>query len=102
MPTSTQHHDHDASEVLSDREAARRRLQARREFASHLAAYLVVNSFLVVVWALTGGGYFWPAWVIGVWGAGLAMHAWDVFLRRPITEADVDAELRRHGRPGDH
>jgi hypothetical protein len=101
MPTSTRTHDHDASEVVSEREAARRRLQARREFASHLAAYLVVNGFLVVVWALTGGGYFWPAWVIGVWGAGLVMHGWDVFLRRPITEADVDAELRRHGRPGD-
>ena len=61
MPTSTRTHDHDVSELVSEREAARRRLQARREFASHLAAFLVVNSFLVVVWALTGGGYFWPA-----------------------------------------
>ena len=101
MPTLTQTRDHDASEVISEREAARRRLQARREFASHLAVFLVVNSFLVVVWALTGGDYFWPAWVIGVWGAGLVMHGWDVFLRRPITEADVDAELRRQGRSGD-
>jgi hypothetical protein len=62
---------------------------------------VVVNSFLVVVWAFTGGGYFWPAWVIGVWGAGLVMHGWDVFLRRPVTEADVDAELQRHRRSGD-
>jgi hypothetical protein len=46
--------------------------------------------------ALTGAGYFWPAWVIASWGAGLVLHAWDTFLRRPVTDADVDAELRRH------
>jgi hypothetical protein len=81
---------------LNDRDAARRRVQARRDFANHVVAYVVVNAFLVVVWAVTGGGYFWPAWVIGGWGVGLVLHAWDVYLRRPVTEADVDAELRRH------
>ena len=100
MATPTQHSEENSSELLTEREDVRRRLQAKREFASHLVAYVVVNSFLVVVWAVTGGGYFWPAWVIAVWGAGLLMHGWDVFLRRPVTEADVDAELRRHGRAG--
>jgi hypothetical protein len=79
------------------REAARRRVQARRDFASHVVAYVVVNAFLVVVWAVTGGGYFWPVWVLGGWGVGLVLHGWDVFLRRPVTDADVDEELRRHG-----
>jgi len=37
---------------------------------------------------------------MGAWGIGLVMHAWDVFLRRPVTEADIDAELRHHGQPG--
>ena len=78
-----------------EREEARRRVQAKREFVSHVVAYVVVNVFLVCVWATTGAGYFWPAWVIGGWGAGLALHGWDVFLRRPVTEADIDAELRR-------
>jgi uncharacterized membrane protein YecN with MAPEG domain len=76
------------------REQARKRLQERRDFTSHLAAFVVVNAFLILVWALTGG-YFWPAWVLGVWGAGLVLHAWEIFLHRPITDADVDAELNR-------
>lgn len=77
------------------REAARKRLQARQDFFSHLVAFVVINSGFIVVWAMTGGGYFWPAWILGLWAAGLLMHAWDTFLRRPVTEADVDEELRR-------
>ena len=83
------------AEVLTEREAARRRVQARRDFGGHLAAYVVINTFLVLVWAITGAGYFWPVWVIAAWGIGLVLHAWDVFLRRPVTEADIDAELHR-------
>jgi uncharacterized membrane protein YecN with MAPEG domain len=85
-------------EVVDEREAARRRLQAKRDFSAHLVSYVVVNAFLVVVWAVTGAGYFWPIWVIGCWGIGLVLHAWDVFFRRPLTEADVDAELQRQHR----
>ena len=33
----------------------------------------MVNAFLIGVWALTGHGYFWPAWVLGGWGIGLAL-----------------------------
>jgi hypothetical protein len=44
---------------------------------------------------MTGAGYFWPAWVLVGWGAGLVLHAWEVLLRRPVTEADIDEELRR-------
>lgn len=99
------HREHWARRMADDgtgdeRERVRRQIQARRDFGTHLVSYLVVNGFLVAIWALTGGGYFWPAWVMGAWGIGLVMHAWDVFLRRPVTEADIDAELRHHGQPG--
>jgi len=81
--------------AVSEREQVRKRLQERRDFGSHLVAYVVVNAALIVVWAMTGAGYFWPAWVLACWGAGLGLHAWEVFLRRPVTEADIDEELRR-------
>ena len=84
-----------APDAQPEREAARKRVQAKRDFGSHLAAFVVINAAFIGVWAMTGG-YFWPAWIIGLWGAGLIMHAWDVFVRRPVTEADVDDELRRH------
>jgi len=44
---------------------------------------------------MTGGGYFWPAWVIAGWGVGLVLHGWEVFVRRPITEADIEQEMRK-------
>jgi hypothetical protein len=47
------------------------------------------------VWLMSGGGYFWPGWVMAGWGILLVLHAWDVFWRRPITEADVDQEVSR-------
>ena len=80
----------------SERELARRRVQERRDFGAHLVTYIVVNVFLIALWALTGMGYFWPVWVMAPWGIGLVLHAWTIFFRRPVTEADVDAELRRH------
>ena len=73
---------------------ARKRVTDRREFGSHLVVCVVVNACLVLVWAVTGAGYFWPAWLLGLWGTGLVLHAWDVFVRRPVTDEDVEAELQ--------
>lgn len=78
---------------------ARKRVADRRDFGSHLVAYVVINSFFVLMWALSGRGYFWPAWVIGGWGIGIVLHAWEVFVRRPVTDADVEEELRRLSNP---
>jgi hypothetical protein len=86
------------TEIDPERQRARERVQTRRDFGTHAVAYIVINAFLIGAWALTGAGYFWPAWVIAGWGAGLALHAWEAFVRRPVTEADVDAELRRERR----
>lgn len=75
--------------------AARKRVQARRDLVNHAIVYVVVNSFFVGMWWFTGAGYFWPAWILGGWGIGLALNAWDVLFRRPITEAEIERELRR-------
>ena len=78
---------------------ARKRVSDRRDFGSHVVAYLVVNAFVVLIWAMTGGGYFWPAWVLGGWGVGLVLHVWEVFVKKPVTDSDIEAELhRRSGR----
>jgi hypothetical protein len=45
-----------------------------RGFPEHVALYLAVNIFLVVIWAASGGGFFWPLFVIGGWGIALAGH----------------------------
>ncbi len=88
----------DTDEVVGEREAAKRRVRARRDFTSNVAAYVVVNSALIVIWSLSGAGYFWPAWIIGIWGVILVLHWWNSFGRRPMTDADIDAEMKRRQR----
>jgi len=90
---------HQASLATStDGAAARQRLDQRRVLQGPLVAYVGVNAFLVLVWAFTGAGYFWPAWIMAAWGVAMVLGLWDR-LRGPIRRADVDAELRRihHG-----
>jgi hypothetical protein len=81
--------------AAAERAEARQRLAARRKIVSDIVAYVVINTFLVFVWLITGAGYFWPGWVMAGWGVLLALHAWDVIWRRPITEADIDKEVSR-------
>jgi hypothetical protein len=85
----------DAGDEL--REAARRRLERKRKFYADAVAYVVVNAFLVVVWAIGDRGSFWPGWVMAGWGVLLMLDAARIYLRGPVTEADIDAELRRRG-----
>ena len=61
----------------------------RREFAEHLRFYLSVMALLVVIWALTGMGYFWPIWPIVGWGVGIVSHA--NALRRPTARRRAHA-----------
>ena len=77
------------------RQAAMMRLGAKRDFRLHLAVYLLVNTMLVVIWAATGAGYFWPIWPIAGWAIGLAAQAYAVYFQERVTEDDIQAEMRR-------
>ena len=79
----------------NERAQALERLKKQREFQTHVVAYLIVNAAVWAIWASTGHGYPWPAWLTGLWGIGLVLNGWDVYLRRPITDADVDREIDR-------
>ena len=81
------------------RSAAITRLTDKRDFRNHVFVYCAVNALLVVIWAATGAGYFWPIWAIGGWGIGLAAHAWNVYGQKPISEADIAEEMHRRGNP---
>ena len=77
------------------RKEATTRVRKRRDFGAHVVVYVVINAMLIGIWAMTGQGYFWPAWVLLGWGVGLILNFWDVYIRRPVTEADVEREMQR-------
>src|SRR5687767_9557895 len=77
------------------RKAAIARLKKKGDFKIHLLIYVLVNSFLVVIWAMTdGGGFFWPIFPIAGWGIGVVANAWDAYAERPPTEAEIQREIR--------
>ena len=74
----------------------------RSMLRTHAAAYVGVNGGLVGIWALTGGGEFWPAESIAGWGAvprralgGPARGAAAARHQRSATPAGQAACLRR-------
>ncbi len=83
------------SDMHGPRDAALKRVKAKRDFRNHLSVYLIVNGMLVLIWALSGGGYFWPIWPIAGWGVGIAINAWAVYFERPISEEEIQREMKR-------
>ena len=53
--------------------------EARQRFYRALFAYVVINLFLIGIWAFSGRGTFWPIWVMLGWGLGMAFYAFWVF-----------------------
>ena len=49
-------------------EEATKRVKERKRFYGGLATYMIVNAVLVVIWALSGQGYPWFLWPLGIWG----------------------------------
>jgi len=78
------------------RQAAIKRLEAKRGFGIHLMVYLLVNALLVVTWLVSGKGYFWPIWPIAGWGIGVAVHGWVTYIQKPISEEDIRREMEKY------
>ena len=83
------------TQTTSEYEQARARVQRKLKFRGDLVAYVVINALLVGIWAVSGFGYFWPAWVLAIWGGLLLLDAWKAFYHRDVTEEDIQRELRR-------
>jgi uncharacterized membrane protein YecN with MAPEG domain len=83
----------DALSETTARNMAVKRLQRKRKVIGDAVAYVVINAFLVVVWAINDRSYFWPGWVLAGWGTLLLLDIWNAFFRKQITEADIEREL---------
>jgi hypothetical protein len=94
--------------AVAIRDAAVASLKRKRKFARDAVGFIAVNGVLWLVWLLADrsmdGSIPWPAWITAIWGFLLAIDAWRAFgswpasLNRPITEADIEREMKRtHG-----
>jgi hypothetical protein len=84
----------EADETL--REQALERLKKRQDLRAHLLVYVMSMTLLWMIWLLTmPGGFPWPAIVMFGWGIGVVMNVWDVYARKPFTEAEVEKEMER-------
>jgi len=55
-----------------DARSGTERRRRRTSMGTNMLAYLIVTVPLVVIWAITGRGYFWPEWILIALGLPLA------------------------------
>ena len=53
--------------------------QQRKEFKSHLFAFMAINGFLVLLNLVVSPGYFWAIYPILGWSLGLLLHGIKVY-----------------------
>ncbi len=78
---------------------AKKIVEEKKGFYTHLAVYIGVNILLVIIWAFpAGGGYPWFLWPLGGWGIGLLFHFLGVFVfSRPSDweRREIEKEVER-------
>ena len=78
------------------RELAIQRLKMKQDFKGILAGGLFAVVVVVVIWAIGGGGYFWPVWVMLGAAIGIVAQGWKAYgPSNRITEDDVQREMGR-------
>lgn len=102
----------DESDEQQVRAMAIKQIEQERRFHKHAVTYAVVSILLVIVWAISeynnangwptegfsessGTPHVWNLWIVYplvVFGALLAIEAWNTYRKKPITEQ----EIRRH------
>lgn len=62
-----------------------------------VGGFVLGNMLMVAIWALSGGGYFWPVWTIIAGLFAVAPMAWHVYgpTYRGPSAARIDAEMDR-------
>lgn len=84
---------------------AKKRVEEKKGFFTHLAVYVLVNILLIIIWAFpAGGGYPWFLWPLGGWGIGILFHFLDVFVFSQKTtdweKRQIDKEMERLRKSG--
>jgi uncharacterized protein (DUF486 family) len=79
------------------RQIARKTAEEKTGFYIHLGIYVAVNSFLIMIWWITGGpGTFpWFIFILFGWGIGIVGHYLGAFRGKAYTERLAEQEYQR-------
>lgn len=95
MTTEPEGHAPDSQDA---RQAAITRIRKKRALYTHILAYVLVNVFLIIIWLVSGDGFFWPVFVLFGWGIGVVFNIWDVYSPQHPTEEQIRSEMDRMSR----
>jgi len=77
-------------------EEATKRVKEKKRFYNGLVTYLIVNAVLIVIWALSGRGYPWFLWPLGIWGAFVLGDFLRIFVfREKSDQEDIEKEVEK-------
>lgn len=81
-------------------EKAKKKVEAKIGFYTHLGVYLGVNILLITINLTTSTQYLWFKWPLIGWGIGLFFHGFGVFAFSKglsIKERMIERELEKQG-----
>lgn len=67
--------------------------ERQRDFQKRAFGFVIGVTICVGIWALIGGGYFWPGWVLLFGGVDIARRAYTTFVNPPPEPEDGPGEL---------
>ena len=72
-------------------------MKAQSDLRRTAGSFVVVCLILTGVWALSGAGYFWPAWAIFAVSIAPAFSAYSAFgpRERPPSQSEIDEQMRK-------
>ncbi len=56
-------------------DALKHHVERLKAFYNEFYSFLIVIAFSLLVWLLSDGGYFWPVWIIVLWGGPIFFKA---------------------------
>ncbi len=77
---------------------AQKRVEEKKGFFIHFSIYVIVNVFLIVIWAVTYTGFPWFVFPLFGWGIGVLVHFLSVFVfakQGPWERREIDKEVER-------
>lgn len=82
-------------------ERAKKRVEEKIGFYSHLAVYIIVNAILLFINLTQSPGDYWFFWPLLGWGIGVFFHGMGIFVwgeGSSVRDRMIEKEMQRHKR----